>query len=815
MNERLAPRRRQVVRAAAVLAAAACAVTTVGATAATTQDHVSIEAVEVLSNRPDLMSGGDALVAVRLGQGTDPATIQATLNGVDVTDAFALRANGRFEGLVTGLAVGQNDFVARGPIGSGRLVTITNHPLGGPIFSGPQVTPWICNPNASNPPLGDPVDAKCNAPTKVELLYRNTAGQFAPYDPSQPPADIQQTTTDAGKTVPFIVQRVTGTADRGIYQIAVLVDATKPITPWSTAQPWSHKLYYTFGGGCGTDHTQRGPGNVLHATQLGLGFAVATSSLNTYQSDCSDVVSAEAVMMTKEIVIERYGELRYTMGNGFSAGSMQQHLIAENYPDLLDGLTTGLVFPDHFEQVMGSLDCRLLFHYFWPEAALPPLTGAVNPLFPTPASRLPVWGTNPTNPDSLCGQKVLAFGADRTELVPAAGVGCGLPTALIWNPVTNPTGERCAITDYMRAVFGVVPAADAPNGKGRSVTDNVGIQYGYRALQAGEIPPEQFVDLNGKIGGIDIDGNFTPARKAADPVALQILYETGRIVSGTGAANIPEIDNRTGFQGDDTGFHPAFESWSYRERLDNANGNHDNQVIWLSRPGGVVPSQFDFMRQWLDALAADTSDDSQGAKVRRAKPASLRDACFMVGGVEADLTCNGTWQHYGAPRQVAGGPLASDVMKCQLKPLDPADYEITFTAEQWTKLQQVFPGGVCDYSKPGLSQQPPKARWLTFADGPGGRPLGDPPGSKDAADLTAETSALLASFGLGTSDAAPLANRLDNIAKHVSRSQFAEACPELASFVAKAEGMSGKGLTADESAQLVAAAAQIQAILGC
>jgi hypothetical protein len=295
------------------------------------------------------------------------------------------------------------------------------------------VTPFFCNPNVSNPPLGTALDAQCNAATKVELLYRNTATppQFVPYDPaSPPPAEaIASTTTDSGKTVPFVVQRVTGTADRGIYQIAVLVDPTKPIVPWSITQPWSRKLFYPFGGACGNVHEQRAPGNVLLPTQLGLGFAVATSSLNIYANNCNDVVSAEAAMLTKEIVVERYGPLLYTMGNGGSAASMQQHLLVENYPGLLDGLTTSLVFPDHMSQVMGSLDCRLLFHYFWPTSPLTlpgHATAPPNPLFPTPASRLPVWGSNPANPDNLCGQKILLFGADRTELhrPPASSAPC-------------------------------------------------------------------------------------------------------------------------------------------------------------------------------------------------------------------------------------------------------------------------------------------------------------------------------------------------------------------------------------------------------
>jgi hypothetical protein len=43
---------------------------------------------------------------------------------------------------------------------------------------------------------------------------------------------------------------------------------------------------------------------------------------------------------------------------------------------------------------------------------------------------------------------------------------------------------------------------------------------------------------------------------------------------------------------------------------------------------------------------------------------------------------------------------------------------------------------VCDYSKPGVSQHPPKARWLTFAGGPGGQPLGNAPAAVELAPGT-------------------------------------------------------------------------------
>ena len=77
----------------------------------------------------------------------------------------------------------------------------------------------------------------------------------------------------------------------------------------------------------------------------------------------------------------------------------------------------------------------------------------------------------------------------------------------------------------------------------------------------------------------------------------------------------------------------------------------------------------------------------------------------------------------------AGGPVTNDVLKCQLKPLSRVDYNVTFTDEQWARLQATFPSGVCDYSKRGVKQAKPRP-WLTFADGPGGRPLGQLPVSR-------------------------------------------------------------------------------------
>jgi hypothetical protein len=89
---------------------------------------------------------------------------------------------------------------------------------------------------------------------------------------------------------------------------------------------------------------------------------------------------------------------------------------------------------------------------------------------------------------------------------------------------------------------------------------------------------------------------------------------------------------------------------------------------------------------------------------------------------------------YGTPRTVAGDAITTDKNKCRLKPLGRGDYGgVSFTDPQWAELRSVFPNGVCDFSKPGVDQQP-TIPWQTYQGALGrviygGRPLGPPPRS--------------------------------------------------------------------------------------
>jgi hypothetical protein len=264
----------------------------------------------------------------------------------------------------------------------------------------------------------------------------------------------------------------------------------------------------------------------------------------------------------------------------------------------------------------------------------------------------------------------------------------------------------------------------------------VGIQYGLGALNAGVISAAQFLDLNAKIGGYDNDGRIAATRTIADPAALRIAYRMGRLTSGGGGlATTPILDYRAYMDDMPAGnIHLRYHSFSMRERLQKANGYSDNQVMLTddrkwgdSLKAPVLLQGLAQMDQWLTTIADDTSNDSKLTKLRRARPAELVDACWTRDDhpqkvVERQMPtsgrCNELYPANSFPRGVAGSPLAADIIKCQLKPVRAANYKVTFTADEMTRLKQIFPGGVCDWGKPGIEQQPMAGTWQALPASP-------------------------------------------------------------------------------------------------
>jgi hypothetical protein len=75
-------------------------------------------------------------------------------------------------------------------------------------------------------------------------------------------------------------------------------------------------------------------------------------------------------------------------------------------------------------------------------------------------------------------------------------------------------------------------------------------------LNDGKITVEQFADLNRLVGGHDIDGVVVRARTVADPDALRMAYETGRLNDASrGLSAVPIIDVRPYTDGDDDARH--------------------------------------------------------------------------------------------------------------------------------------------------------------------------------------------------------------------------------------------------------------------
>ncbi|MDX3193932.1 DUF6351 family protein [Streptomyces sp. MN03-5084-2B] len=687
--------------------------------------------ISTLANRADLISGPATVVQITLPAGATPEQVSVRLNGQPASDQFALRPNGKMQGLLTGLKLGRNVVSADLQGTAGAQLVITAHSPGGPVIAGPQVQPWFCNNQANG--AGAPRDAQCNTDPSYSYRYKSSiTGLFAAYDPAHPPLDVARTTTDHGVAMPYIVRVETGVLDRGIYQIAVLTDPAKPWAPWAPQPAWNGKIYHQFGGDCTPDHSQ-GPATALNGEtwlddySLSRGFLDTISSNTVLGQNCNSVVSAETLMMIKEHVTNSYGPIRYTMSTGCSGGSMQQHWDVSNYPGLLDGIIPSCSFPDVWATMQEAEDCHLLIRVF---ATAPDLLVRQTSItgFAAPITCNSLWD-NPTGNLSYA----------KTWLDPANGPGClgGAfaghttlePNPLwVYDPATNPAGVRCTLQDYQVSLFGRRPS----DGFANRPFANIGVQYGLNAVNSGTITPQQFADLNSRVGGLDIDWNRQPQRSTADPAALTTAYRAGLVTYPAAAATVPIIDLRGA---GDVEIHTDVHSYIMRARLDQANGTHANQVIWTAPglqqlvPPAVSQAAFATMDQWLTAIQSDTRSIPKTRKVIEDKPGRATDSCWILGQQLTDQSfCRAAFPYYADPRIAAGGPLANNILQCRLKPLDPAGYTVGFTPAQWAELQHAFPTGVCDYRQPGVAQQP-STPWMSFAGGAGGQPLGPPPAS--------------------------------------------------------------------------------------
>jgi Tannase-like family of unknown function (DUF6351) len=685
--------------------------------------------VDVLSGRADQVSGGDALVRVEGPKGRLD-DLRVLRNGSDVTRAFALRGRA-LVGLVDGLRLGRNKISVydhRRRLASARL---ENHPIEGPIFSGPHQRPFVCKTNRPAVGLGEPLvdnqegdgfrvlapdgstagwSRNCSVATRVDWLYRSTAGgNLRPLPPGPLPADVASTTTLDGRTLPFVVRRERGTINRFIYSLAMLAD---PAAAETDTSRWNRRLVYFFDGGVGIGRSQGEPGgSALNADLLGSGYAIAHSSGTRTSVHYNMVLGGETALMTKERFVERYGVPLYTVGIGGSGGAIQQYLYGQNHPGLLDGAIPTHSYPDMVTQTIHVGDCELLERYM-------DVTDAANPKWRDWDNREWLEGLNSSR--ALNSSECVRGWRGLTPLAMNPLFGTAGPGTERMDP-----GVMAAVHwthwEDVKNVYGV-----GPDGYARQTWDNVGVQYGLKALTDGNITPAEFLDLNAKVGSWKDPGDMVqegapflpgsfdpwslrnqrtgdpPPRRAGSIPAMNAAYGKGLYFDGD--IDIPIIDWRPYLE-EELDMHNSHQSFASRRRMLDHDRRASNQVIWFSQPGtSKTLEAFQVMDEWL----------------LDRRPPEATDRCFTAAGDEIahgsrvwdgildsrpDGACTAAFPLHSTSRIVAGGPLRGGVYKCALQPVSKAIARGLYgswspSMAERERLEEIFPTGVCDYTKP-------------------------------------------------------------------------------------------------------------------
>ena len=200
-------------------------------------------------------------------------------------------------------------------------------------------------------------------------------------------------------------------------------------------------------------------------------------------------------------MIEQYGEIRYTIGSGCSGGALAQQQVANAYPGIYQGITPACSFPDTWS------GRQLYEDYSLPPPVLrePDDLGAGRCL----DGARHVGGAGPSQ---LREHDRLQHG-DLRAARPEPGLPGRARRRRLRRGRAIPDGVRCSLQDYMVNIFGRRRATASPAGPGTTT----GVQYGRKALLAGKITAAQFVDVNTKVGGRDIDYEPQSAARGRRP----------------------------------------------------------------------------------------------------------------------------------------------------------------------------------------------------------------------------------------------------------------------------------------------------------
>ncbi len=597
----------------------------------------------------------------------------------------------------------------------------------------------------------------CLLPTRVEYFYKvEGRDDYYLWPESGEPADLAWLDWQ-GSTIPFVLRVERGTINRFMYVIAMLADPMAPVT--DTRSPyWNNKLIYHFKGGVGIGKRQgkMSLGRIASrlTKQLAEGYALAGSGGNVTSNHYNMWLAANTAEMVKAQFVARYGKPDYTVGIGGSGGAVQQYLIAQNKPGLLDAIIPQYSYPDMITQSIWALDCELLEYYF-------DVTARDNRRWQVQENRGQVMGVAASSDVEHEFKKYYRWAR-------VAGLGLSLPAlppgatecSKSWRglaPLTNNPRYFHRIHHYAPAVaradrfshwhdlaafYGV-----GEDGFAHRTHDNVGVQYGLEALKLGQISMAEFLHLNANIGSwkaskdmaqeklwvltgddsladVSIWSDHNMQKTPGSPVPLRVFernqvdliktaprsrghdgamaaaYYSGHVFLGN--IDIPVIDLRH-YLDNQLDMHHSYATLSSWLRIRQARGQTDNMIIWQSgKPYDPSDRAFVLLDEWL-------------TKGRR--PTAAKDACWTDKGeliAEGSEVWNGPWRgdadmgtclsHYPAyrsPRNAAGSPLTGDLFKCARVPVAEAVargfYHPQEVESYGAMLEAVFPEGVCDY----------------------------------------------------------------------------------------------------------------------
>ncbi len=559
----------------------------------------------------------------------------------------------------------------------------------------------------------------CQAPARYVYRYVDTGGTLRdlPEGTTTLPSNTARLNVSSlvgaadmdlgGATqVPYLIRQEIGTQpeNRFFYSIAMLISWDEYLAR-DTVEPgkhWNRRLLYEFGGGVAIGHSQGevNQGDALQDRALRLGYGVLYSTGTVTYTHYNLALGGRTAVEAKQMLIDRHGEPRYTLGGGGSGGGVQQYVYGQNLPGLIDGAMPRVAYPDMSTQMIHTGDCELLAHYM-------DRIDNANPRWSNWDNRRILQGMNTRHSPSRQTTCIAGF-RSWSNMNPTVGFPWGLGDVIndfVPEMVAKATAGAPIYPDDFpdlgrllrthedpdqwvqwghwndaREVYGTNPDTGLAN-----VTwDNVGVQYGLRAVARGQITPGEFLDLNARIGswrepedqvrescaqiGSTLDalaqglaefvGMCTPGaidpysarnmvfsqnpavpapRRSADVAGITGAFELGIAFSGAMPRKIPILDFRQ-YRDHALNMHITDQSFAARERILREEGNADHHLIWVLdiAPASVVnatrmlqfhQAAYRVMDEWLLKIEAHPTGD-----VVASKPATAVDQCRATDG---------------------------------------------------------------------------------------------------------------------------------------------------------------------------------------